>query len=510
MLSFLTAKCINSSPVLILLLLVGCNTESEPVEYMRKNIKAFNEFHDVVQKVQDAESAQENAAVVGLRGSQLVEIMRDTINVLQRHKMTRIPAIAAEELRKEREAVMIQTQIEMERIDRLRGLPAIFWSNLYKSKFNIAIAALDMIQSSGQVQIDRSLYSTICTARDLLALHGYDKVAIIRISDVGGYANEANAKIIAAANGAAVCEFPDQNKQSILVAPVEDFQAFAKKLDIGAIVCQDNSRRYLEIQADRMKLGARARTAKAEQELLAAELLKQQLISEKERKDRQDQHLAEIKKHMGLEKLDKNDPNYIEKLADNLASGDYFQRRDAIAALLKISPSDVESSEMRKKIACGFKDAAFDEDNSSGRGKAVQGLARWGGKFSVPYLLELLDQEHFLIKKDLFKALGDLQDERAAAPVAALLEDWSDHDKAKACLKRMGPVAEDAVIAVAPSPNAKVCLAAIEILTKIGSKKSVVFLRSSITKTRNPRIKVAIKSAIKIIMDRQKKLEAEK
>ncbi|NLF08934.1 MAG: HEAT repeat domain-containing protein [Pirellulaceae bacterium] len=507
----LFTKCVYFAPMIFLAFLAGC-VEPEPIAFMRKNIKNHNELSDVLHDVQDRESAETALDIVDLKGAQLVATLRESTNILLRNKYTRLPKRTTDKLLQELDAATQRLLAELERIDRLRGLPTRFWNNLYPKKFEIGIISLDTIRASGQYEIDEGIYTATCEARDLLALHGYDKVAMLRLSELPReYADEADVKIKEAADGAALCKFLEFDKNTIIVGPVEDFAAFARKLDIGAIVCQDDSRRYLEIQADRMKLGARASTAKAERELVQAELLKQQLEREKERQEREKRRQQELDERMAeRRKPDPNDPDYFDKLADNLLGDDHFRRKEAIDALLKHSPSEVESSETRKKIARGFKEIALDDDRHFERGKAIRGMARWGGKFCVPFLLELLDERRsFAIKDDLFKVLGDLQDERAAAPVAARLADRSDRDKAKACLKRMGPVAEDAVIAVAPSPNADVCLAAIEILSEIGAQKSVVFLRSSISKTRNPVVKDAIKMAIKIILDRENKAEAQ-
>lgn len=506
--SRLADNCWKCWPIMFLVLLAGC-ADPEPVTHMRKTIKHCKEFSDVLHDVKDTESARASLKIVELKGSQLLETVRETTTVILRNKTTRVRQKTAEQLLQELETATILLQTELERIDRLRGLDWEFWSTLYSTNLHIEIARLDILRHNGAT--NDGIYSSYCKARDLLDLHGYDKVAILRVTDIPSkYREEAEAKIKAAASDAALCKFTEHDKDTIIVGPVEDFQDFVNKLDIGAIVCLDDSRRYLEIQADRMKLGARARTAKAEQDLIEKEMLEERLERERKRQEETDKRQAEIEKRIKGNKPDPSDPDYYDKLAENVVSGDFVERREALESLLKVSPSDVESAETRKKIARAFKEAVFDSDSHFDRDKAIRGMVKWGGKFCVPYLLELLEEEHSFHKDAILKALGNLQDERAAAPVAALLGDWHNHDKAKACLKRLGPVAEDAVIAVAPSPDPKVCIAAIEILAEIGTKKSVVFLRSSITKTRNPNVRHAIKSAIKLIIAREREKNPEK
>ena len=70
----------------------------------------------------------------------------------------------------------------------------------------------------------------------------------------------------------------------------------------------------------------------------------------------------------------------------------------------------------------------------------------------------------------------------------------------------MGPVAEDALLAVAPSNDPEVCLSAIQLLAEVGTQKSVRPLRSAV-QSRNPEVRTAAKAAIQSILRREKPAE---
>src|SRR5438105_3098771 len=74
------------------------------------------------------------------------------------------------------------------------------------------------------------------------------------------------------------------------------------------------------------------------------------------------------------------------RLAQLLNSDDTFGKREAVDAFLKVRPSDVPDANTRKLIARGYRDIATGTDFFE-KEKAIQGLAIWGGKYSVPILI---------------------------------------------------------------------------------------------------------------------------
>ena len=204
---------------------------------------------------------------------------------------------------------------------------------------------------------------------------------------------------------------------------------------------------------------------------------------------------------------DPSDPDYHARLAERMASDNPPYRRDALDKLLKIQPSEVPSPETRSQIARAFKDLAFGEDHfPDERQKGIQGMAVWGGQFAVPLLLELLEDDPHFIEDDLYDALGDLQDARAAGPIAARLGNFFEHQKAYQCLRRIGPAAEDALLEVAPSNDPKICLAAVQLLGEVGTAKSYPILREGL-RSRNADVKAAAKLALKKVREREQQAE---
>lgn len=227
---------------------------------------------------------------------------------------------------------------------------------------------------------------------------------------------------------------------------------------------------------------------------------------EQEQKSRERERLARERERKGP---DPSDPQYYDKLVERMLSADSMHRKDAVEKLLRAEPSQVPSAETRKKIARAFRQLAQEEHNRFERADAVKGLVHWGGKFCVPILLDMLDEEHSSEKTEVYKALGELGDVRAAAPVASRLANRSEHDMAYRCLKKMGAIAEDAVIDMVLSPDPKTCVSAVEILGEIGTKKSLSILRIASGQSVNPYVRFAARRSIKSVIARQKPEVAE-
>jgi hypothetical protein len=135
------------------------------------------------------------------------------------------------------------------------------------------------------------------------------------------------------------------------------------------------------------------------------------------------------------------------RLAQLLNSNDTFGKREAASTFLRVRPSDVANPETRKLIARGYRSLAV-EDRGGLQDEAIQGLVIWGGKYSVPVLIELMEKEGTKLgaSEELFAALSKLKDPRGAEAVAQYLGNFFSHDRAVSALRTMGPAAEDALI----------------------------------------------------------------
>ncbi|MFZ5829930.1 MAG: HEAT repeat domain-containing protein [Planctomycetota bacterium] len=199
--------------------------------------------------------------------------------------------------------------------------------------------------------------------------------------------------------------------------------------------------------------------------------------------------------------LDPSAPDYHKKLAERLTSESMIEQHDAIDTLLEIDPQEVTDAEVRKQIARGFKEL-FEGDHSARDDEVVQGLMRWGGKYSVPILLKKLGSGDTFLDRAILKALPDHPDAEAAAAVGRLCTDTFRGREAIACLRRMGPVAEDVFIKMAPTSDPRLCLTAINALGELGTEKCLSVLRQAVS-SRRPDVREAAKAAIQQVVARQ-------
>jgi dienelactone hydrolase len=195
-----------------------------------------------------------------------------------------------------------------------------------------------------------------------------------------------------------------------------------------------------------------------------------------------------------------DDPERLERLAELMMIDDSVGEA-AIDQILKIDPATA-TAEVRTLVTQNFR-SLVETGRSSRRTKSIRGLAKWGGKQSVPMLIGLLEQRGNFADQEILRIMGDYPDPVAAAAVAKLLNDHFRDGAARDCLRRMGPVAEDALIATVPIDDAQACLAAVQLLGDVGTEKSLKVLRKAIFESRNPQVKAAAKTAVRRITDRQ-------
>lgn len=189
----------------------------------------------------------------------------------------------------------------------------------------------------------------------------------------------------------------------------------------------------------------------------------------------------------------------ISRLAFQLEDDKGFERKEAAEALLRINPQDV-SPELRKQIARGFKEIAFDTFADD---DAINGLALWGGKYSVPLLIELLERERTRVPDAVYDALAKYPTPESAEALARKLGDFFAHDNAVRALRRMGPAAEPALLQAAPSRDPKVSVAAVQLLGDVGTEKSIELLRKA-SSSRNVDVRDLAKASLKKIRERAK------
>lgn len=452
----------------------GCG-EPRAVELTRDLVNAGNSLCDTLQEVRDATSARAAMTDLDTRCAKYAESLRALERDMASGGQAPGRQLVGDELNRNAEDAIKKLFSEMRRIDDLMGLPTEFWAMIYPRVIEIEIAMGEVSSRAGK-PVDAKKIESLRQIQTMLTQQGYQKVVIVYLYNLPIQDLEQVAKKISANTGAPCIYGAGINLCQVTVAPVADFNAFAAKLDLGTITARDEGRRLLKITCG--PTSARPKTQPAASDETAK--------------------TAESK----CDDLDSHSFNYFEKLLERLTSDNIDKRREAIDILLRVKPEKVASSQTRKKIARAFKEMALDKENRD-RDKAVQGLAHWAGTYSVPALLDILKEKNCAVEEEVLEALGSLKDVRAAEPVVAKLTDLSTHDIAYSCLKEMGPVAEDAVLAAAGSKDARVALAAIQLLGEIGTDNSVPFLKTALKKGAKPDIKFCARAALRAIAARQ-------
>ena len=172
-----------------------------------------------------------------------------------------------------------------------------------------------------------------------------------------------------------------------------------------------------------------------------------------------------------------SDPEYHKKLCDLMVDTENWTLNDdAVDALLKIQPQDIQDKAVRQQIARNFRELAMKDSAGNDQGKAIRGLVLYGGKYSVPLLVEILEDQSFKAPAELFDGLASFPDPKGAEALCKQLGNFFNHREAVHALRTMGVAAEDALMKAAPSDDAQTSLAAVELLGEVGTKKSLPLL----------------------------------
>ena len=132
------------------------------------------------------------------------------------------------------------------------------------------------------------------------------------------------------------------------------------------------------------------------------------------------------------------------------------------------------SSELKKQVARKAKDLAFDSMQFPEiRNEAVRGLVIWGGKYSIPLLVELLGKSDVAVQGEALKGLQKLGSSDGAEAAAKILAaNGADQTIAIEYLESVGPEAEKFVLENVRPTTYELTQKTVELLGKIGTKKS--------------------------------------
>ena len=168
------------------------------------------------------------------------------------------------------------------------------------------------------------------------------------------------------------------------------------------------------------------------------------------------------------------------------------------AALGKLQNS--QPTARRAEVAKALEPILEDKDFWT-RKACIAAIGVWGTKENVPGLLKLVADENVFIRRDSITALGKLQDERAAEPIAKRLTDFGDRGHAAQVLRQIGSKAEKAVIPYLSHSDWGVRMEACHILKDIGTKDSKPELEKAV-KDSNGSVAGSAKEALTAISAR--------
>jgi Skp family chaperone for outer membrane proteins len=508
----------RSFVVFVILGLAGCDfMQSQGEKAIREMIAASSDLRDAFRKVKDAPSAKEVADTLDAKFVRFNESLKNSIQ----YKDAKVLKSTADELNKQVQDVGNELKVEIERVKNLKGLPVEFWKVVKTRTVDLADTLADMATIENPGMANSEALHAMRQLKEQYSAYGYDGIVEVEIEAVPlNLTNQILDDLRKKNPGVNFIQISALDNLSISAAPVKDYKAFLATIDFGTILYEDEAHRAIRVNADKLMAGgmpfppvphAMQPGILEHQEVIQSEIEDAQAQIENnadvEAALRRVKELVEENKEE-QEGPDRSDPKYFEYMADQLASDNHFKQSKAVEALLDATPADVPSAETRKKIARGFKKLA-ESNNSFEQDKAVKGLVIWGGKYSTPILIKMLGDRKMSEQTAVIDALGELKDPKAAEALAGKLGDFFVHDAAYNALKELGQDAEDALIAVGPASDPKICISAITLLGDCGTEKSLSFLRDA-QSSGNPDVRNASKVAIKKIMARKNKAKTNK
>jgi predicted Zn finger-like uncharacterized protein len=169
----------------------------------------------------------------------------------------------------------------------------------------------------------------------------------------------------------------------------------------------------------------------------------------------------------------------VTKALHQLKSPSRHKRQEAVRNLKDMLPDE----KRRADVVMALEPLLNDSDLFT-RKFAIEALGVWGNKDALPLLLNAMREKDN--RGEAIKALGRLKDERAAEPIAERLEEFFDRHEAEEALKRMGPIAEKAVLTRLNHHDWQVRMTVCDILGAIGTKQSIPPLEKVVEAGKDP------------------------
>jgi hypothetical protein len=348
----------------------------------------------------------------------------------------------------------------------------------------------------------------------LVTRYGKEKVVRVVItnpSEIVAQINEASTAISKAAPEMLVCELTGDK---VVLAPVNDFDAFCNKLDFANVVGRDDAERTVTVKIDLAKVGTFAAHAPDPQGIASvgsntpdsAASLSTEPPSEpadnSESAKASSPEVNPFREQKAETQSDEQRQAEYSRLAKGLYSDVAFVRQSSVTSLLTVRPTDVTDPNTRKLIARGYRAAAMGDDPFQAS-RAIQGLVIWGGKYSVPILVELMEKDNRGALVEVYSALAEIKDPKGAEALTRQLTNRSKRENASHALEQMGDVGENALVKAISSSEVETTVAALKLLAKIGTPRCMTELEKAL-RSSSDEIRQAGSEAKKAIEERTK------
>lgn len=146
-----------------------------------------------------------------------------------------------------------------------------------------------------------------------------------------------------------------------------------------------------------------------------------------------------------LRKYGTSDEVLVGQALEDLGASDRTRRKEAAEWLAGTRPKKSPRHREVAKVLEGF----LTETDNSTRLAGLKALARWATPESVPVLVAVVERDDPAAnasRATVIETLGQIKDPRGAAAIAGRLPNFFDRGVATQALRRMGPVAEKAVV----------------------------------------------------------------
>ncbi|HOD81338.1 MAG TPA: HEAT repeat domain-containing protein [Phycisphaerae bacterium] len=185
----------------------------------------------------------------------------------------------------------------------------------------------------------------------------------------------------------------------------------------------------------------------------------------------------------------------ISAALEGLKSEDLHQRKAALRKLQGVQVDPKRRVEVAKAIV-----PMLSESDGFARGDALKTLPAWWTPEVLPDVIKATQDAQFSVRWAAYDALGQMPDERSAKACAEGLA--TEQGKAKQALKRLGSMAEPAVLKMLSNQDRKVVTAACDVLGEIGTAKSGAALQA-LTRHKDFFIRSAASRALKKLKERK-------